>query len=158
MNYIAHTDLDAMRNVAWHIRMVKRESIPSPELIERYKKYSDLTISPNTCKDWHCLLFKTRGVLESYHKGLEHMIDSSGFLADSLLCEWAYIINLDTNYLEVYRGLNKNQFAKGRYSGRSVRHSRGYFGVRLIAEVPFNSIKNSDIDDFAAVLEVTGKL
>ena len=106
MNYISHTDLDAMRNVAWHIRMVKRESVPSPELIERYKKYSDLTISPNTFKDWHCLLFKTRGVLELYHKGLEHMIDSSSFLADGLLCEWAYIINLDSSYLEVYRGLN----------------------------------------------------
>lgn len=158
MEYVSHTDLDAMLNVAWHITLVRRESIPPSELISRYQKYSDLTISPHTLKDWHCLLFKARGALEPYHGELEHMVDSGGFLADSLLCEWAYIVNLDSKELEVYRGFNKDFYAKGRYSGRRVWESRGYRGVRLIAQLPFGMIKSSDVGELAAVMEVVGKL
>lgn len=31
------------------------------------------------------------------------MIDNVSFLQDSLFCEWGYVINLDTNVLEIYR-------------------------------------------------------
>lgn len=34
-------------------------------------------------------------------------IDDTSFLQDSLFCEWAYLINIDNNTLDVYRGLQK---------------------------------------------------
>lgn len=40
------------------------------------------------------------------------MIDDSEFLNDSLFCEWTYIINLDNEQFEVYRGFNKDPSAK----------------------------------------------
>lgn len=30
------------------------------------------------------------------------------FIGDSLYCEWAYVVDLDTNKLEVYKGFNKD--------------------------------------------------
>ena len=42
--------------------------------------------------------------------------DNHGFLHDSLFCEYAYIVNLDTEKLEFYIGFNKNPNAKGRYA------------------------------------------
>ena len=59
--------------------------------------------------------------------------DSKDFLADSLFCEYAYIINLDTGMLEFYRGFNQNPNGKGRYA-KLV--SGDYNGVVLIQEVP----------------------
>jgi hypothetical protein len=34
------------------------------------------------------------------------------FAADSLFCEWAYVIDLDKDVFEVYRGFNKRKLGK----------------------------------------------
>lgn len=65
---------------------------------------------------------------------LSYMIDSSRFMSDSLFCEHAYIINLDSAELEYYRGYNKNPKANGRYA--DCRPDDGFYGVRLIACYP----------------------
>ena len=73
------------------------------------------------------------------------MIDSSGFLLDSLFCEWAYIVNLDTGKLELYRGFNKKP-SDGRYGNiledKPEWREAEYYGVALIGEIPFEAIRN----------------
>ena len=63
--------------------------------------------------------------------------DDVSFLYNSLLCDWAYIINLDTNELEIYEGVNKEK-PKGRF-GEVPKNVNGYYAVSLIRIIPFDA-------------------
>ena len=68
------------------------------------------------------------------------MIDKQDFLHDSLFCEWAYIINLTDNILEVYTGFQKEK-PKGRYSEvapSSDYNIPPYYAVGLLATYPLD--------------------
>lgn len=61
----------------------------------------------------------------------------SDFLANSLFCEYAYIINLDDNVLEFYTGFNQNPDGKGRYAHLIYdSFDTRYYGVVLKKTIP----------------------
>jgi hypothetical protein len=64
--------------------------------------------------------------------------DDTEFLKDSLLCEWAYIINLDTNELEIYKGMNKRK-PMGRFKD-IPKNAEGYYSVSLIELILLNDL------------------
>lgn len=76
---------------------------------------------------------------------IPYMIDNHEFMANSLFCEWAYIINFDTNSLEIYEGFNKNKNAAGRYAEkqleRNYEQKEKFYGVSLIGEIPFEALQ-----------------
>lgn len=124
------------------IRLVKRFEAPSEAETQKYKQRYDGSVGWQPPETWHCLLRKAQGQLDCYLDGLDVMIDSHGFLADSLFCEWAYIVNLDEGVLEVYRGFNHDPKAPGRYA----RLRKGnYCGVSLVKSVPLEDIDSFDI-------------
>ena len=145
--------LEASRNIV----LVEQDSKPTPEQkIEcAFAKTADLTVSKQSTDDWYCLLRNIQGKLEAYHTGVRYMINSENFLGDSLFCEWAYIINLDTKTLEVYKGFNKNPKASGRYSNMEPADTNdAYYGVRLIREIPLKKIRSlKSVEALAANLE-----
>jgi len=85
------------------------------------------------------------------------MINFNKFLYDSLFCEWAYIINLDTETFEGYRGLNKNPAAKGRYASKKIRDNNDYLGVTLVKSIALAEISKLRIDDYLAELNQSVK-
>lgn len=157
MNYISKTDLTAMKEVAADIQLVERSSTPSRELIRKYRKYADLSVSRQKYEDWYCLLRKVQGDLFAFHTGLRHMPDNREFLADSLFCEWAYILNLDSERLECYTGFNKDPSAKGRYASQSIERGSGYYGVALLKEIALPDITGGGIDAYVSELEKLGR-
>jgi len=55
------------------------------------------------------------------------LVDAEGFAADSLFCEWAYVVDLDNNALEVYRGFNESRLtSKDRFYNLHKVHQRFY--------------------------------
>ena len=72
--------------------------------------------------------------------------DSSQFLINSLCCEYAYIINLDTECLEFYNGFNTNPCELGRYanikSDIKLDDMPTYYGVKLVQIIPLSHINN----------------
>jgi len=151
MEFVAETPIERMIEVADEIILVSNEKRPTPEQIEKCRKWLDEGVSERRPEDWYCLLRGSQGEPKAHlEDGLRYMIDNHTFLESSLFCEWAYLINLDTKRLEVYKGYNKSPDAPGRYAHKRAEDDRKYWGVVLIDEVPIELIqkmKAQDIED-----------
>lgn len=68
--------------------------------------------------------------------------DSSSFAADSLFCEWGWVVDLDAGVLEVYRGFNKRK-PVGRFEG--VQGSEeGYEAITLIRTFDLSALPSTE--------------
>lgn len=79
-----------------------------------------------------------------YHLDVMALRNSWEFGADSLFCEWAYVLDMDRNVLEVYKGFNRTDSAEGRWAGAKAENSDGYGPVTKVAEFPFTSLPDTD--------------
>lgn len=69
--------------------------------------------------------------------------NSISFAGDSLFCEWAYVVDLDKNVLEVYKGFNKDPLAE---SERFYQYSRDgeYYPIKLLKSFDLNNLPSHD--------------
>lgn len=132
------------------VTLVDESTRPTEETFLEYVEQGsvDLGVSNQSADDWYCVLRDFQGNLSVWGNEQRHVIDSASFLADSLFCEWAYIVNLDDQTLEVYKGFNKNPHAPGRYAHLKDGNCNG---VALVATFPLSalpaSIDESDYTD-----------
>lgn len=144
---------EELRAGAERLTLVGRRDKAPAEWAERYKEWAEMPVSVQEGVEWVRLLHKAQGKLEAYVRDLEHMVDDQDFLAKSLRCEWAYIVNLDTERLEVYRGGNEDPRAAGRYADCSPSN-QGYVGVRLALELPLDLVRNMEPGKIGEVMEL----
>lgn len=62
------------------------------------------------------------------------------FAADSLMCEFVYVIDLDAMLLEVHEGFQKEPHSSGRFCDLAPPRNNGYHPVRLVASFPITDI------------------
>lgn len=145
------TSIGEMHEIFDRIIMVDNwaaEEKPSLEQIEECKAFYDSSVGFPT--EWYSLLRHAQGDMNAFKQGLRYMIENSEFMKDSLFCEWAYIINLSTEKLEVYRGFQKEP-QKNRYylSSEEAPKDTQFFNVALLVEFPLEDIP----DDWKQILE-----
>lgn len=65
---------------------------------------------------------------------------AESFAKDSLFCEWAYVIDLDKNALEVYRGFNQTPLADGERFYSATANDSGYYPICLVRSWPLGEL------------------
>lgn len=78
--------------------------------------------------------------------------DDTEFAKDGLFCEWAYLLNLDTKELEVYKGFNETPLSPDdRFYFNGYVSNGGYYPIKLVKKYPFTDFPTDD--DFCMDLE-----
>lgn len=68
------------------------------------------------------------------------LIDQIDFAKDSLFCEYAYVIDLDKDILEVYQGFNTDPLPEGaRFTG-AAKDDDDYQAVKLVASFQLENL------------------
>jgi hypothetical protein len=139
-----------LHRIAERIVLVTEDVPPTEKQIvhcENFKITNTHVGSPSEKMTWYQALREAQGDLGYYANDLDYMIDGQNFLSDSLFCEYAYIINVDTNKLEFYEGFNKDRKASGRYADcEPQNHSGDYYGVALVGEIELDKISAENFD------------
>lgn len=142
-----HRDrLDELKEKVDEIKWVKREDEePTWEEKEFYKKNANLKVGRQSLSDWYCLLREYQGIAsyEALLNGeIEHFIDNSEFIKDSLFCECAYILNFDTDRIEFYIGFQKTPDPSNRFGTSKFNEvlDREYYPCKKVIDFPMNDI------------------
>ena len=135
---IRATNVKVLHEVFDRIQLVDKNKKPTKEQIENCKPWTNLGVSMQSEEDWYCLLREAQGSIEPYLKGLSYMNDSEDFMSDSLFNEWSYIMNLDDDTFEIYRGFNQD-YQENRYATKKPDRS-GYYAVRHLISFPLEDI------------------
>lgn len=70
--------------------------------------------------------------------------DHSGFIKDSLFCEWAYLVDLDKNTFEVYEGYQKEKLPEDQRF-YSVETKDGYYPCKMVQTFNLDNLPNTDL-------------
>jgi hypothetical protein len=147
------------------LAQVKKSKIITQEEID--KKFKPLGADPNS--DWITLDVSEKIIKEYPHlhrnfgaqilayiqNTPEPEISSAdpSFAADSLFCEWAYVLDLDNDVLEVYKGFNKRPLGKTQrfyflrdkateeYPDEGNEENK-YYPVRLLKKFPLKTLRS----------------
>lgn len=133
-----------IKRKAAELRVVDESSTPTADDIERLAPYANTRVGTQKTDDWYVLLRETQGnpaaVLDA---GV--MLDGGEFPRDSLFAEYGYLVNLDDQTFEAYRGFQRERHDKGRFADREpARESNGYYPVALVASWPLGSLPTDE--------------
>jgi hypothetical protein len=133
-------------------QVVDADVKPTEQQKKDLAPYANFGVDSGKPDSWYCLTRNLQGDLEkSIEAGIG--LDAGEFIYDSLFCEWAYIVNLDTNKFEVYKGFQEKKHKKGRYGQKtnSAGDRDKYYGCALVGEFDLENLPTDD--DFLEKVE-----
>lgn len=152
VKFCKETSIKEMNEIFDKIILVDESSMPTKEQIAECIKFYDGTVSNQTPDDWYCLLRNAQGNPSAYKTGLKYMTDCADFIKDSLFCEYAYIINLDTNCLEFWIGFQREPSYGNRYG---TEDDRGYYPCKMASYYPIEPqyMEKYSVEEYVADME-----
>lgn len=72
------------------------------------------------------------------------LVNAENFAADGLFCEWAYVIDLDKNALEVYAGFNEAPVKEGDRFYHLTEKGKEYGPVGLVRSYSLDELPSDD--------------
>lgn len=142
---LSPAEVDAMKDAARELRLVTPKVGPTPEQQEALSRFWDPRVSSGERNEWYSLLRDTQGrpdlILEA-----GFVEDHASFVSDSVFCEWGYIIDLDAEVLEIYKGFQDAPHTLGRFADRVVEEehrSNQYYPIALVASYPLSDLPES---------------
>ena len=142
-------DRGILRKRSEAIQWVSIKSKATAEDIKRYKAFARSTVIPEKLAEWDNLLFKTQGMacLAYLLTGdLDHFIDSTSMLENSLMCESGYIFNFDDNTLDFYAGAQTTPDPENPF-GQEIAYAFGdksYYPCKRILQVDLANPMSSE--------------
>ncbi len=151
-------EFGAVAGQARRLRVVDGQSPPTAEDVERFAQFSwnaerhggDRDLRKG--QEWYDLLHETMGKPDLM---LEAGVieDGRDFPRNSLFTEWGYVVDLDEQRFEVYRGFQTAPHERGRFAAREPieRSAVGtYYPVALAASWPLSELPSDE--NFGAAL------
>ncbi len=141
VQFCKETSVEKLNEIFDNIVLVNGNDTPTKKQINECVKYYDDTVSTGSINEWYCLLRNAQGNPDVYKDGLKYMIDDNDFIKDSLFCEYAYIINLDTNCLEFWVGFQTEPYDGNRYGTETHDNMDKYYPCKMLAYYPLDTDK-----------------
>jgi hypothetical protein len=105
----------------------------------------------NTVERKHPGLSRSTGadILRLAQNGEAKELDNAlTFAADSLFCEWAYVVNLDSRKLEVYKGFNKEPLSPNeRFYPLTALSDEGYQPIKHLKSYKFSELDENTMTE-----------
>lgn len=150
VRFLVENDIDAIKEFAKKIKLVNQGEIVDEEFLRENGFDEDEDYSKH---DYYDALRDYQGELDKiFQDNMTLMTDDISFIKDSLFCEWAYLINFDTEELEVYKGFQKSPPKNNRWfdpnETREVIDSNEYFPCEMITAIPFEDLKEGSFHEY----------
>lgn len=141
VKWFTTADLDEARAKFDLLEPVDKEIPPTDAQKEALIRYANMHVATQRIDDWYVILHGTQGDPE---KALDagFYVNGNDFAHDSLWCEWGYVIDLDMETLEVYRGFQKTPVSKGLFASDKANHG-GYYPIRPVAKFTLEELKEN---------------
>ena len=159
LKFCANNTVDDLKKFFDKIELVDESIKPTEEQIKKCVDagYYNRTVSTQSVDDWYCLLRNLQGNFDEYQDLIDNdkektifMTDGISFIKDSLFCEYAYIINLDDEVLEFYKGFQKEAQKGNRYG---ETEEDGYYPCKLVFTISLDKIIETDINSMVEQME-----
>lgn len=146
----ANEHIDTVGKAVRKLRAVDATEKPTAAQRASLERRGASPANVSTGSDWYAWLRDTQGDLQKV-LDLGYFSDDAAFAQDSLFCEWGYLVNLDEQTLEAYRGFQRSPLhVAGRFREQHS-NGEGYAPITLAKTYPLSSLPSDA--DFVAELE-----
>ena len=123
LEFIKSCNLDKFKEKLKGVSFIKPEEIEQYESLPEFKN--------NIAAEILQMIYEGRA---------SHLYDSRDFAKDSLFCEWTYVIDLDKELFEIYRGFNKEPLSNQDRFYNDGYKNEGFYPVKLIKFYPLKNL------------------